>query len=266
MQQPKDLWYLVSSVKSDIQAKNSNHDLTFYKWAIDWFRELNQVNLLPTLRTAVLDINDDGSVDFPSDYAGWNKIGFPCNGYIINFAVNDRISLVPKTRDCDGKIISSYLDTLCNSCVTNQWAADCGDNWYYIPYHHNGQFVAGMYGRGEGFYHGGYRINEEKNQIQLDEYVYKYRGLKQVVLEYESNGGIDQGNAYIPDYALNSGRWYIHWQRSLFSIDPAVQRMKADYGRRYQRGIKMIVVKLNSMSAQQILSIVRASIHQLPKR
>lgn len=249
---PRDLWYVVNSVKIDIDLTSTTHDLKFYKWAVDAFRRLNMANILSTQKTVKLTLDDYNAVLLPDDYVDYMKIGACVGGYIVNFDANENICL-KRDAPCNCDTIVSAL-----SNTTNLYY----DEWMYLPYFHNGQFVAGLFGKGEGFYGGGYRIDHELRKIQFDDYV----TVDDIILEYESSGGIENGNAYIPEYAVDAMRQYVHWQRCKFSRDPDehadVERMRRDFKVAATQALR----KVAGMTPNEILSIVRSSFHQMPKR
>jgi len=261
-----DLWYIVNSCKMDIDLDNTKHDLRFLKWAIDGFRDMNEAGVLNnTYKTLRLKVNDDNTVDYPKDYESYTKLGFICGDQIINFKANDNISLAPPKVDCNDQIIKEACDCV-NTGNFNSNTFSYGywnTNWQYIPYFHNGQFTAGFYGLGEGFNTAEFREDPENARFKFGHGIH---GFKEVVLEYKSTGGLENGNTYIPESAIKCLRSYVHWQRCLFSKDPAEHRDHDLHRRRYQRNIKRVVASINAMTAVEILDIVRSSFHQLPKR
>lgn len=260
-----DLWYIVESVKADIGITTQKHDLRFFKWAIDGYRELNCYNILPTMKTVTIDVDASGVAILPQDCDYWNiiKIGICINGSIINFWANDKICLKRETGCCDVQQISKTINNIMNgTCLYDYY-------WYYLPYYHNGQFVAGLYGVGEGFYGGGFRYDEERGVLQFEPSL----SARQIIIEYKSNGELDiHGNAYIPEIAIRPLRNYVHRERCQFEIAPD-RRMTTLYrndaiifGRRYANGLKAAIAKIRSIQPDELYAIWKASLTQLPKR
>jgi len=260
-----DLWYIVASCKADLDLDSTKHDLRFLKWAIDGFRDLNESGVLETYKSVRLTVNKNGTVDLPDDYEDYTKVGLCEHGYIINFVANDTICLVPPKVDCCLDAVKE-AERCCRDgnfgaggYLNDGWY---GNQWYYLPSFHNGQFTAGIYGLGAGFYNAGFRVNDADRTIQFD----KFLCAKEIILEYRSNGGIDKGNAYIPDFAIKALRHYVHWQRCMFSRDPLEKRDTEMHRFRYQRNLKRIVAQINALTASELLDIVRSSFHQAAKR
>ena len=258
---PKSAWYIVQLCQADLDMANTKHSLKFLQWVLMGYRELVKANLIQdAIKSVVLVLDEHNEAFLPRDYQEYVKIGVCVNGYLVNYDKNDLICLDRRDTCCEAEEIEC--------CLNNAWSDTAGWynnnywNWGYMPYNHNNQFVAGYYGKGEGFYHGGYRIDMEKGKIKFDRFV----RCEYVVLEYQSNGGINEGNVFVPDICIEPLRHYVHWQRCMFSRDPA-ERSNMDYHRkRYQREVRRVVAKINGMTMHDILSIFRSSINQLPKR
>lgn len=259
--QPKSAWYIVAQVMSDIDLQNQKHSLKIFQWVLNGYRELNKINILQaTIKSTVLVLDENNEAFLPADYYDYVKIGVCVNGYLINYDHNDSICLDRRKECCTAEEVQCELNNFSANGATwwlgNDW------QWGYMPYQHNSQYVAGIYGKGEGFYHGGYRIDTERGKIKFDSFV----RCEYVVLEYQSSGGIEEGNVFIPDICIEPLRMYVHWQRCMFSFN-AQERSQTDYfRRRYQREVKRVVAKINGLTMEAILSTFRASIHQLPKR
>lgn len=233
---------------------STKHDLKWYSWAIAGFRRLNMANILNTQKTVQLTVDEDNAVFLPPDYVDYMKIGACVNGYIVNFDANDQICL-KRDAPCDCDSITQAL--------TTDWTNYAYNDWCYLPFYNNGQFVSGLYGVGEGFYHGGYKIDHELGKIQFDNYV----RISKILLEYQSSGGIEQnGNAYIPEYAVDALRQYVHWQRCKFSRDPIEHGDTAQQKRDFRMAANQALRKVAGITPNEILSIVRSSFHQGPKR
>ncbi len=261
MSQVKSLYYIVQQCQADLDMQNTKHSMRFMQWAINGYREMNKANVIQnTIKSTTLILDEHREAILPSDYYDYVRIGVCIQGYIINYDRNDTICHERRREPCTDDEVCCTLDNIWANpqgwWLGNYW------QWGWMPYNHNGTFNAGYYGKGEGFYHGGYVIDEERGIIKFDKRV----KCDFVLLEYQSSGGIEEGNAYIPDICIEALRHYVHWQRCMFSRDPAERNNQETHRKRYQREVKRIVAKVNSLTMHQILSEFRASIHQLPKR
>lgn len=271
----RDLWYVVSSVKMDLEIDTNQFDLKFYKWAVDMYKEMANANVIRMNNfkcerlPAILDpISGQRYVELPDDYVDYYKIAICMCGYIVNLDANDLICLAPPKLNCCGEQLAEQMDCIVRACETNGTgqasfpvAFSYDQTWDYFPYFKNGQFVAGMYGRGEGGYRAGYRIDYQHRRIVFD----KYLKHDEIILEYKSEG-LENGTAIVPAGVEKTLAYGVHWQRCMFS---KVKEEKADresFRRRYQRGLKQCIARVMAMSIVEILDIYRSSIMQAPKR
>lgn len=270
----RDLWYVVNSVKMDLEIDTNQFDLKFYKWAVDMYKEMCAANVIrnnfKTVRLpALLDtMSGQRYAELPDDFIDYYKIGICMCGYIINLDANDLICLAPPKLDCCGEALAEQMNSIVGACESNgtgQYAFPAAfsydQTWDYFPYFKNGQFVAGMYGRGEGGYRAGYRIDFENRRIVFD----KYLTHDEVILEYKSEG-INNGNAIVPAGVEKTLAYGVHWQRCMFSNKKEEKADRDSFRKRYQRGLKQCMARIMAMSVVEILDIYRASIHQAPKR
>lgn len=308
----KDKWYVVASVKADLEIDNTTHDFKFSKWAMDGFKELAFANIEHRgFKTCRLPIFYDPHtwtqrVNLPDDFIDYYKISLWFNGKLINLDANDEIDMSSPVLDCCGDELNQKFWGNLNQCCTEQAPcppanAPCagaivptyqncdvvglnGGNWGpgntgywgwwgYAPFWSNGQFVAGMYGRGAHRYRGGYRIDWEKRQIVIEECLVANGKICEINLEYKTNG-LGDGNFVINDGVENCLRYYVHWQRKMFEMDTKQARMvgRADmamvneYKKRFQREAKRCLIRVASFTVQEMLAIHRSSIRQTPKR
>lgn len=267
----KDLWYIVNSVKQDLGIDSNNHDLRFLKWTIDGYKDLALANVMRSaIKTARLpvivdEMSGQRKVNLPDDYVDYYKIAICYRGYIINLDANDNICIAPPKLNCCGQEMVDAIDSQVDSWTSaDDFAMFQNSNYYwdYFPYWKNGQFVAGMYGRGEGGYRAGYKIDFENRQIVFDQYL----KATEIILEYKTQGIDDKGNAIVPEGCEGALIAFVHWKRSMFSKDQQEHRDYAEWRKRYQREVKRLNARIMAMSVVEILDIYRNSIHQGPKR
>lgn len=262
---PFDLFYIIDSVKTDRDIDHTKFDVKFHKWTIDVFRKLNAFNLLPTYKSILLDVDPrDNSIRVPNDYIEYTKIGLVSNGKILNLSLNDNISIAQQRYNCCLEAVTELnFNSNAEMGVPFYSTISWYDwQWYYLPSFHNGQFVAGRYGQGEGFYRGGYREDKANRRIVFDQFL----KFPTVCLEYKSSGGIITGNTYLPENAIAPMVNGVHRERCKHSKDPAEHADFALYNREFSRSVKLLAAQEAGLTAGQILDIFRSSIHQLPKR
>lgn len=257
-----DLHYIVKSVQADLGENHTGNFKRYFKWAIDGYRRIKLANVIPYDFTSVRLTMDENRnwVDLPADYLEYRKIGLcvPFNGteYLLTLDVNDNIC-IPKDHPCDCAVqIPEAVDAITRGDF------DYFQNYYgYIGYYHNQQFVAGHFGLGEGFYGGGYRIDEENGRIHFDSYITQ----NDIVLEYRSSGIPENGNARIKETMIPVLVNYVHWmiakhKRRKSAIDVRVAKQD------FVRELKALNHKKLSFTKAEFLQSDRRSVHQLPKR
>jgi hypothetical protein len=265
----RDAWYIVSSVKQDLGIDTNQFDLKFLKWTLDMYKEMASANVIRhgsfmTSRIPVVTdpITGDKRAQLPDGFLDYYKISICYRGYIVNLYANDNICIAQPQRDCCGAELAEAIDTEVDSYTGFPAVYSYAQTWNFFPYFKNGQFVAGMYGKGEGGYNAGFRIDYEHNEIVFDRYL-KH---DEVILEWKSEGINDKGNIIVPNGTEKVLAYGVHWQRCMFANNKAEKADEPMFRRRYQRGVKQVIARIQAMTIVEILDIYRNSIQQTPKR
>ena len=256
-----DIWSVVDSVKKDLEIATDAHNLTFYKYAQDEFRELILAGLYDafTFKSVRLEVVDNRAV-LPSDYQTWLKVCAERCGNILFFAYNQDILDLPKLcgpdefNDCANQFDAGNLNS-------PYW----GNFWMYSSYFHNNQITAGAFGASANINFGDFRIDQEKNEIILGEHARRY---KHIILQYRSDGysGI---NGVINDDILEALVNGSHWRRVRFkseNIDPTLRPLVQGYRRERTISWGRVLARKSAFSKDEFLDIYRSGIHGLPKR
>lgn len=257
--------YVVRSCLADIDEPDSSPLYTkFLKWANDGYRRLNLAGLMPiTMKSVVLDVDSaTNTAELPNDYLYYLKIGLCIEGRIVNFDLADSLCLSPNEMNacpCSDEEIEQGINNILAT----------GDNWtgasWYFPYYqhyHNGQFVAGFYGNGAGFYHGGYKINKTTNRIQFDSFVRAPR----ITLEYVSSGVNSTGDAIIEQTAIPALMAYVHKQRCAFSKDRNEMMKYGMYSNIFTKEARGLNTRQNALTTAEWYQLFRKFTYQTPKR
>lgn len=263
---PYTISYCVESVLADLGETSRRHYQKFLHYGIQGFRRLNLGNMVDTtIKTAMLDIDPNTkTANLPDDYVDFLKVGYSCNGMIINLDYSDKLrfelsdNVFPDACDCQDEL---------NQCQQYAYAPNDGfaypfatSVWFYNSYWRNGQFNAGIYGQGAGVYRNAYRINKEKWQVQFDSYI----KADFVIMEYISNG-IDCADACIEESLIPAITAYIHWKAALY--DPVKNRLEAQmYERLWKQEVRGVIARKSAMSAWNWRQAWRETLNAQPKR
>lgn len=256
--------YVVQNVLAKINKPEKNLYIRLLQFANNGFRELNLADGMPvTMKTVTLPVDHaTNTAILPDDYLDYYKIGLCINGKLVNFDMNDSLCLdsadAPSVCACDSATISTDIANCCNGSVLGGGAYG---TWYYpyYSYYHNGQFVAGAYGVGAGYKHGGYKINLPANKIQFDSCVTAH----EIVLEYKSSGLTGDGNAIIEQTAIPALIAYVQMEYNEAIKD---KYWAEKYRRAYVTAASGMFKRQNALSYNEWLSLFRSLTYQTPKR
>lgn len=247
--------YIVRNVMVDLEEQSLNRYQAYLQFAIRGFKELNLHNY-NTTKISYLPILDNKAVDLPVDFVKYVKIGVCVRGRIVMLGLDNSLCLNHDVSDC-----GDPLEIAMSNDTTPEAIAALNFGYYFSDYYHNGQFVGGQYGLGGGYNGKGYyRLNEEKNQIQLTSNVPS----TELVLEYISNGMNPDGSASVPEQAVECLIAWIHWKR--LQHKPKFQQ-EAEFKRRDY------IIEFNKLkhfnlmfSVEEYLQMVRTHTHGAVKR
>lgn len=272
----QSLGYVVKSALADLGLPESAYYEQFLHWAIKAYREINNIGLMPTVKTVSIPINQSTlSAPLPSNYVDFVRIGVCCNGIFINFDYNDEICLFGDNLPascCDTSQIANNISAICNAvnsagCGNNPNGQSCCDSggygfgyWGWAGWT-NGAWNYSLpnFGIGLGTYKGGYRINKQLGIIQFDSCV----KAQSFTMEYISSGFDDMGNAIIPEGLIPAINEYIHWQRCRFMRgdspnDRRLLRQEAsEFKRRYLVLVDDFNHRENALTKYEYLNINR---------
>ncbi len=215
----QSLGYVVNGVLADLGLPQTAYFQQFLHWTIKGYKAINLLGMMPTIKTVNIVIDQETmTAQLPLDYIDYIRIGVNCNGTFINFDYNQEIVLnntqLPVSC-CGSDEIAESISCLCNNFP--QGCNDCnggGFGGWWWPTWSNGfwDYSLPNFGVGPGYYHGGFRINQELKTIQFDNCV----KAQNFVMEYKSTGVDINGDAVVPEDALLVLNAYVHWQRCLF--------------------------------------------------
>lgn len=228
------------------------------QFGISCMRELNfDVTGVPSIK--ILDVNSDDTVDLPSDYINYVRLGFTdSTGGFQELGRNNLIALNRTLDDCgqrgerippDNESLDPQRDALPGSYVN-----------YYSTHFRNGQNIGAYYGLGGGNNGNGlFRIDKDFNQIQLD----SYRGGDTITLEYLSDPKKANGEFVVIPFAIETVKSFIQWKMAL---NHPRMRVDSPYLKTlHDKNKKKLRARIKSSSVQDILQSFRLANKQSPK-
>lgn len=160
-----------------------------------YYRMLNLTYLPTGIKTVYLKIGDNGTVQYPSDYIRYEKIGVLFQNKIWTLTKRSGIT-VPGVSECNLPI---------ESAANQSNAEDVYGRLYFTPhYDRNGNYIGRMYGVGGGFNSEGYFSEDKENK----RFIFDQVNAKDIVLEYKYHG-VDE-NTVVPTEAINAMIAYLH--------------------------------------------------------
>ena len=275
--------YVVRACLADIDEPDTSPlYIKMLKWANDGYRRLNLAGLMPiTFKSSYFDVDiATNTFELPNNYMYYLKIGLCHGGHIINLVADDNICLRPfdiEACECDEQVIRDRFNYAC-ACI-DSGSLEVGDNtntgvqqdnswfnltWYY-PYYqhwHNGQFTAGYYGRGAGFYGNGFKVNLEANRVQLDSCL----RVERVFMEYASSGLNVTGDSIVPQTALPALQAFVHKQRCAFSRERIDMQQYPTFANLFRVEQRAMNSRQQAMTASEWYNMFRNLTYQTPKR
>ena len=206
--------YVVMSILNRLKDMSMRHYAFIAQLVIEGYTELS-IWHLDTIEVVYLRMSSAKTVDLPTDYVNYTKIGVPVNGKLRVLTQKNNI-LLPRTF-ADGAPIGNADDE----------AAGTG-SIFFVDHFRSGQFVAGLYGLPGGLDSAYYRVDRESLQIVFSGNI--ERG--EVVLEYVSSGIKLSGQTNIPRETVPALQTYVAWNMikwdKKYSANEKAQR-KQDY-------------------------------------
>lgn len=199
----KNLNYVTSLVKMDLDDFSSSRDQKYLQYAIMGFRDLN-LHTMPNIKVAYLQPNDAMVAPLPDDYEYYTKIGMCIAGQVWTLSVNRDLCMHHNLDTC-----GLPIDEVSKVNLNEVDQIGIYGRYQFSPHFRHGQYVGEMYGLGGGFNDlGYYRIDHEMHLIQFSSLLPK----SEIVLEYKSNGADRGGESLIPGMCVEAIRAYVHWQ------------------------------------------------------
>jgi len=246
--------YVIMSVLNRL----NDYSLVQYKRlvqiAIEGFSEdLAMYHLDVGSEVVYLHMSAAKTVQLPSDFVDYIKIGYPYNGQLRVISHNDNI-LFPRTFDDTGELIGNYYGAAIGSDLVSSII-------FFSDHYRNGVFVGGLYGLPGGIDDCYFRVDRENRQLVFS----GSSPRSEIVMEYISTGLKTDGSSMIPRECVAALRAYVLWQRD--ENDPRISNnAKERLKREYDQQIEALRSFSNSFTASEYLQMFYSTTHQAPKR
>ena len=228
------------------EGKNSEAEyLRYLNIGLRGLKELN-MDAGKDIKSIEMIVQSNGSIDFPSDYIGYTKIG---------------------RADGDGRLHVLGVDRrrVRNTTFTNSTLSDSEDNDDYFIFRNylSDGSLGSIYGVGGGNNANGYYTEDRKNSRFI--FNGNLKG-KTIVLEYISDGSSDEPNEEInvDPYLEEALMAFIHW-RSIQRKRGIQQYEKESARREYYNEKRLAVARLNKFTKEEALQTTRKAFKQSPK-
>jgi hypothetical protein len=247
--------YIVASTLNRLGDYNMKQYKRMSQICIECFsEELSMFHIGNTIEVVYLHMSLAKTVNLPSDYIDYRKIGYPINGKLRVITRNDNI-LLPRTFDDTGIAVGNTDDGVSDDTIISS------DVVFFSDHVRNGIFVGGLYGLPGGVDEAYYRIDMERRQIVFSGITPR----SEIVLEYIGTGLKPEGGSLIPRECIAPLRNYILWQ--MVENDPRIAyNEKERRMREYDKSIEALRSFKNAFTAEEYTRMLFSTYRQSPKR
>lgn len=198
--------YLLQEICSEWMAENGkaeNQRARIYTIGVSCLREINMdVNGL--IKTVCLTVNANDTVDLPTDFMRYSKIGIiGSDGRVYCMGIDNSITLAPVYDSCGNPVRRSDL-TSTGGLIEN-WGI--GGGAFYLTEATKG----GAFGLGGGNNNlGYYRLDRATNQLWLSNLAPNLGG--SIVVEYVADVASEDGDFLVHPFIVQTVKDWIMWK------------------------------------------------------
>lgn len=219
----------------------------FLQLAISGLKDLSQ-DLRNIVSEVTLSVNDNDTVDLPSNYIDYLVIATVYQGQLSTLGLNDNIA--PKTMDACGNLEVS------SSEISPYEGVFVGLS---TNYNKNGENIGGAFGiGGGGNANGTYKIYKQQGYIALNGFVGD-----EIVLKYLATTEQVDGNFVVEEYLVEAIKAFIAWRskKGLRSYDLGDKQMSQQF---YQQQKKLAQRRVNRFSIAEFVDEYRSGYRSSP--
>jgi hypothetical protein len=228
---------IVKSLLVKLEETGLNKYAKFVELAFDFLDELTFDTKAQEVRTISLEMQPDRTICLPRDYMDYIKIGIQIGDKIKVLSQNNKMSLLPPTKD------------------TPKLAIDALDVSVRIPFNNYineyGEHQGGIYGYGNGGYYGDFVVDEQKRIIRFSSDM----PVMPIYIEYISNCSCSCEEDYVHPYAKKAMEYYILWQHYHHKGKNYVGEAQRNRDEYYNE-LRKTRARLKGISIQDIVNIM----------
>jgi len=240
-----------------------NRYARYYALGVSFLRE-NSYDMTGGIIPVELPINDDDTVDLPSNYLNYVKIGL-CgrDGVIYALGHNDNLCL-DKNFDICGRPVKQQPnnDNISGSDLIEGSLSLVVTPEFYASHFRNGQMMGRFFGQGGGNNANGYfRIDKASNQLKLNAVNCQAHS---VLIEYIADISTSTGDYNVHPFILETLKAWLFWksiQRDRNHSLGEKQLAEADYWKSY----KTSRMRFNSVAISEWKEAIRSGNLGSPK-
>jgi hypothetical protein len=226
------------------------------------------MNRVKSLKLSVNSTND--TVELPDDYVDMVKIGVVgTDGIVYVLGENKNINISQKYKvdsnanpiDSDNDGVYDRVDSKSSTSGSNNSTSRVGDGFedYVFRNYIYGGVEGRLYGVGGGQYEGGYRVNLDRNRIEMD----TRNNISEVVIEYiadEARSTDPSVHIYLEE-ALRSYMYFKVIERKAAVPIAEKQRARQEYYNERRKAN----ARMKAFSKEEALKTIRKNYKQAPK-
>jgi hypothetical protein len=211
------------------------------KFASDCLREL-KFDVMGTVKSKILTVNDYGAVKLPCDYVDFIKVGIRNGQLVMPVVQRNGLTRLNNHDEHGNKIVHEELE---------------GYSWlWYDDVNTNGENIGRLFGHNVANQTDTFKILKERNEIQFDE---RYQA-ESIVLEYISDGQEADSATKVEPYAQACIEAYIFWKLKETNRSYGAGETQ-DMERKYQNALRILRARMNSITLEDIKRSCRKSVN-----
>lgn len=248
---------IVKEYLIEIGDNQMNRYARFYQFGVAGLREFhNDMTGVP--KTVLLDINSNDTVDLPSDFVNYVRIGIcGADGIIYALGRNDNIDLNKQYNDCGVQVKPNYQQTgfVGNVAVVAN-PGEFNANW------RNGELEGRFFGIGGGNNANGYfRMNRNDNTLVLSGLSCEVHS---IVLEYLADIEVAGADFPVHQFIIETLKAWIYW-KSIQRDRNVAGNIKSQAQDDYIKARRVARKRLESVPLSEWYEAIRSQNKMAPK-